>query len=71
MYNTRRHTRKFDTDTAEDMKEYEDVLNDPLCSILAEVREKLNTTTYGDDGKPIHSEDRLIMVVTWEEKYLP
>lgn len=70
MYNTKSETRKFHTDSPEDMKDYDDILNDPLCSIIAERKEKLNTTEFDERGKPSSSSDEVILVVTWETKSL-
>ena len=43
MYNTVRETRKFDSDIATDMVAYDDILNNPLNSIIAERKEKLTS----------------------------
>lgn len=71
MYNTRRETRKFNTDRAEDLREYDKILNNPLCTIINERKEKLNLTTFSEEGRPESSEDNVVLVVTWEEKFLP
>lgn len=52
------------------MLEYEEILNNPLCSIIAEKHEKLTTKHFDDEGKPTYQEDKLIKMVTWEEKVL-
>lgn len=72
MHNVRTHTQKFHTDEKADMEEYDKILNDPLCAIMAERKEKLNETQFDENtGKPSSSVDEVVLVVTWEEKYLP
>lgn len=72
MYFTRTRTEKFHTDNSEDMEEYDKILNDPLCTVMAERKEKLNETEFDENtGKPSRSVDEIVLVVTWEEKYLP
>lgn len=71
MYNTKKTTKKFRTDNLEDMQEYDEILNDPLCSIISERKEKVNETTFNEEGRPDFSRDEIILVVTWEEKFLP
>lgn len=70
MYNIKRHCRKFDTDDEKAMEEYSGILNNPLCSVIAEKYEKLTKKHFDDEGKPTYQEDFLIKVVTWEEKVL-
>lgn len=69
MYNIRRHTQKFDTDSPTDMTEYDNILNDPLCSIIVERKEKLREEHY-DEGKLMSSSETILLVVTWDEKEL-
>jgi len=70
MYNVRRKTQKFDTDRTEDLNEYNDIINDPLCSVIAEKKEKLREEHYDDEGKPMSFSEKIILVVTWDEKVL-
>lgn len=70
MYEIKRYTRKFDTDNENDMSEYEGILNDPMCSIISQYKEKLKRKTFDDEGKPLEEHDDLYMVTTWEEKKL-
>lgn len=51
------------------MAEYEDILNNPLCSIIESTKEKLKTKEFAD-GEAVSEEDELIMVIVWEEKVL-
>lgn len=50
--------------------EYEDILNNPLCSILSDKVEKETTKHFDDEGKMISIEEKLLRLVTWEEKVL-
>jgi hypothetical protein len=70
MYTLETHTKKFNTDLPEDMAEYDEILNDPLCSIISEKREKLVEKNFDDEGKLSNITERLIMVVTWTRKML-
>jgi len=70
LYNTERQTKKFDTDNLEDLKEYDAILNNPLCSIISERPEKLTTKHFDDEGNLSSQDDRLIKLVTWEVKVL-
>lgn len=67
MYNIVRHTKKFNTDDQSDLMEYDAILSNPLCSIIKEYKEKLRQETY-DEGKIVHSEEHVVLVVTWDEK---
>lgn len=69
MYNIVRRTQKFDTDNQTDMSEYDEILNNPLCSIIVERKEKLRDEQY-DEGKLISSSETILLVVTWDEKEL-
>lgn len=70
MFKTEHHTEKFDTESTEDLKKYDAILDNPLCSILEERKEKLETKFTNDDGDIIGSESKIILVVTWSEKIL-
>lgn len=69
LYNIKRRVQKFDTDEQDDMNEYEEILNNPLCSIISSYKEKLTTKETDSDGNSTE-DSTVIMVVTWEEKKL-
>lgn len=69
LYNIKRHIRKFDTDESEEMSDYEDILNNPLCSIISSYKEKLTTKTSNHDGST-DEDSTVVLVVTWEERVL-
>ena len=71
MYAITRHTRQFDFSEAEHIADYDAVLNDPLCTILDKVKEKLRDEERdGDTGRTISVKERLVFLVTWEVKKL-
>ena len=69
MYNTKHQFKKFDTTTARDMDEYQAILNNPLCTIVDNYREKLSDKVF-DEGKLVGINERVILVVEWNEKYI-
>ena len=70
MYKRVSHTKKFNTDVADELKEYDEILNDPLSTIISERREKLSLREYDADTKASISDDKMILVVSWERKEL-
>jgi len=71
MYNTRRRTGKFDMDSREDMTEYEDILNNPLCTIISEKLEKVREEEFNEDtGRIARTTETLFKLVVWDEKSL-
>lgn len=69
MYSVKRKTKKFSTDNEKDMKEYDRIITNPLCTILNSWREKQIESQY-DEGKLQSTNTDLVMVLTWEEKSL-
>jgi len=51
------------------MEEYDEVLNDPLCTIIDEETIKESEREYQDEGQMIQT-DEIVKLVTWEEKQL-
>lgn len=70
MYTLETRTQKFDTDNADEMAEYDSILNDPLCGIISERKEKLVDKQFDDEGKLSNITERIIVVVTWTRKVL-
>lgn len=70
MYRIETHTKKFDTDSKDDMKEYDTILSNPLVSVVQEKKEKQTTKHFDDEGKPTAQDDKVVLVVTWTEKIL-
>lgn len=69
MQLTEKFTKAFDLTDSRSMEEYNTILNNPACTIIKEVREKI-TEKHFEDGKVIATQDRLLLVVTWQEKKL-
>ena len=70
MYNTERHTQKFNTDETEEMEQYDEILNNPLCTVIAERKEKLSKKEFNGEGQMSSIDEHVILVVTWDEKVL-
>ena len=51
------------------MDEYQAILNNPLCTIIDNYREKLSDKVF-DEGKLVGINERVILVVEWNEKYI-
>jgi len=69
MYQILRKTRKFFTDVEADMRDYDDILTDPLCTVLNSWREKQIDSEY-DEGRLTSTKTNLVLVLTWEERRL-
>lgn len=70
MIKVKRTFRKFETDNTEHMKIYEDVMNNPLCTITGNVIEKEKRQEYNDRGNMISQQEIIYFLVHWEEKVL-
>lgn len=68
MYQTVKRTRSFDVGIEKDLLAYDEILNNPLCTILREIKEKISERSFNDEGKIAGFNDRLFLIVTWEEK---
>ena len=69
MYKSERHSLVLDLNSTRDNARYDEILNNPLCAILSEKLEKVSEREFTEDGKMM-SNDRLLRVITWEEKVL-
>ena len=69
MYTTTKKINKFDTDDKKAMKEYEKLINNPLCLVLDNMREKIVSSEY-NNGKLVRTETKIVFVVTYEEREL-
>ena len=70
MYSKVRHTERFDTDKENDLKSYDEVLNNPLCTIIDRRQEKIREEHKDDEGNTVFIKERIVWVVTWEERQL-
>lgn len=69
MYVTTKKIDKFDTDDKKAMGKYEKLINNPLCLILDNMREKIVSSEY-NNGKLVRTETKIVFVVTYEEREL-
>lgn len=67
MYEVTKKTRSFDLNSKKDLLEYDKVLNNPMCSVIREIKEKVENK-FMEDGKVVGIDQKLILVVTWQEK---
>jgi hypothetical protein len=67
MYKTETITKRFDTDRQDHLDEYSDVVNDPTCTIVREHKEKISEKSF-DEGKLSNVYERIVLVVTWQQK---
>lgn len=68
MYTTIKHTRQFSLDTPQDRDEYDSIINNPLCTILEKSKEKLRDEEQ--EGETRRVTERIVLLVTWQEKKL-
>ena len=69
MYRTVYKTQRFDTDEEEDLREYSKILSNPLCTIVEKRTEKISDKEMSE-GEVVSIHERVVMVVSWQEKKL-
>lgn len=69
MYDIRRSTRQFKMSSNGDLKEIEDIENNPLCSVT---NKQFITTEHKDfvNGKISNTYQEVICILEWNEKVL-
>ena len=70
MYSTVKKTARFDTEKKNDLAAYDEVINNPLCTVLEKEKEKIRDEHRDDEGNISFVNERHVWVVTWEEKML-
>lgn len=70
MYRWVTRTKRFDTDNAAHLKEYDQILSNPLCVVIDNKREKISDREMNEEGRILSMNDRIVMVVTWKKKRL-
>lgn len=60
----------MDLNSPKDLKRYDEILNDPDCAIVKEIREKISTKTFNDEGKIAGLQEELIAIVTYRRKMM-
>lgn len=69
MFKTVTKTKRFDTDKEEDLKAFDSLLNNPNVTILTKDKEKLQDKEF-EDGVMVSLHERLVWIISWEEKQL-
>ena len=70
MYAKKRHTARFDTEKEVDLAGYDEILNNPLCTIIDRKQEKVREEHKDEEGNTVYVKERIVWVVTWEERQL-
>ncbi len=70
MFRVTRTTVQLDVNSPDDCREYDQILNDPNCTIIREIKEKLQDKDFGEDGKLVSIRERIMLVITYEMKKL-
>lgn len=68
MRRVKKFHKRFWIDDYKDMKEYDDLLNDPNVTILSSVIAPEENTEYNDEGKLISRRKTNTYLVHWEEE---
>ena len=66
MIKTTRHTKRFLSNNDEDLAAYDSILNDPMCTVIREHKEKIKEVDY--DGDSSSQREWIEYLVTWEQK---
>jgi hypothetical protein len=71
MYSIKRRSITFDTQNSEDVRQYEEIMNNPLCTITSN---NVNITKEvqhdPDSGRPMMTIEKIMRSVEWSEKVL-
>ena len=70
MIRKKRHFRNFNLDDAADVNDYQDLLNNKLCTITEKEKVVETIKFYSDQGVLTRSEDEIHFLVHWEEKLI-
>ena len=70
MYRWTTRTERFDTDKKDDLRRYDEILNNPLCVVLEKRNEKISDKSIDGEGGITDIHERIVMVMTWKEKQL-
>lgn len=69
MYRKTRKTENFDMNIKSDREAYDKIVNDPLKTIVQDLREKVDEKII-EDGQLVGVNQRFIRIITWEGKSL-
>jgi len=53
-----------------DREFYSAIIDNPLCHVLNVIKEKLTEKAMNDEGEPSYIKERIVLIVTWQEKKL-
>jgi len=70
VYEIKSKTVRLEMDNDKDLERYDKILNDPLCSIIRELKEKVQDKAFDEEGRLSHLHERVVLVVTYQEKSL-
>lgn len=68
MYKTTKYTRQFCMSDSKDRDEYDEIVNNPLCTVLEKSKEKLREEEQIGESRVV--KETLVFLVTWQEKKL-
>jgi hypothetical protein len=66
MFNVKKKTVRFDVGKTQDLEAYDAILNNPACTIIREIKEKLTEKEIGDEGQITSFKEYLILIVTYQ-----
>lgn len=70
MYDTKTFTEQFDMEITKDRDKYSEIINNPMCTILEKIKEKLTEKAMDSEGEPSYIKERIVLIVTWQERKL-
>lgn len=70
MYSTINKTKRIDVGVTKDLETYDAILNNPNCSIIREIKEKITEKEVNEEGNITNIKEYLILIVTYQEKIL-
>ena len=68
MYRSTVKTERFDMDNETHLRNYDAILNNPLCILISEKDEKISDREMGAEGNIVAIHDRMVKVITFKEK---
>ena len=69
MYDIKKKIKNFKLDAEDEVEEMEEIINNPLCTILNKTIMTLEETEF-DKGKPCFKRQTPVCVLEWDEKVM-
>jgi len=66
MFDVKKKTVRLDVGKVQDLEAYDAILNNPACTIIREIKEKLTEKEIGDEGQITSFKEYLILIVTYQ-----